>query len=257
MGERNYTTLAVVLSVKPQGEHNRAVHLLSPERGLFSATLYGGPKSRLRSLVQVFHAGTLSVYANEATRSQKITDFDVSASHDTFRESLFKLWAAHLATELVVKTKCGGDFSGSYRLLTALFDGMDASDEPGSRLGLLRFLWRYQVLLGVQPDVHRCCHCGSPLLDESLSVHKTVLYSTDSNGFTCEDCAGERTRTGFVLGTEALTYLAAVTDLPPKTVRSLPLGAGSVSAIKQLVFYLAENAAGQHLHSLETGASIL
>ncbi len=55
MGERNRRTKAIIISIRIQGESNRTVTVLSPDDGIFYATLYGGPKSRMRSLVQQFN----------------------------------------------------------------------------------------------------------------------------------------------------------------------------------------------------------
>src|SRR5574344_657611 len=109
MGERNSTTGAIILTVQEQGENNRTACAFSADLGVFYATLYGGAKSKMRALVQPFNSGTLWLYTHEVRHSKKITDFDVTNCHPTLRTSLYKMWAANLAAELVLKTKCAGD----------------------------------------------------------------------------------------------------------------------------------------------------
>ena len=56
---RNSSTDAVVLSLSPQGENNRSVRIFLPEDGIIYATLYGGPKSKMKGLVCPFNRGKM------------------------------------------------------------------------------------------------------------------------------------------------------------------------------------------------------
>ena len=53
--QRNLVTLATVISIKPLGENNASVCVLTQSQGILYVTLYGGPKSRLKSLVSTWH----------------------------------------------------------------------------------------------------------------------------------------------------------------------------------------------------------
>src|SRR5574344_511702 len=190
MADRNSITTAIILTVQEQGENNRTACAFSADLGVFYATLYGGAKSKMRALVQPFNSGTLWLYIDEVRHSKKITDFDVTNCHPTLRTSLYKMWAANLAAELVLKTKCAGDDKESFRLLSAYIDGIDACDENNARLGTIRFLWRYLGLLGVQPDVHECIQCGKLLLsdnnaaqNENTAASNSAMYFPTLNGF--------------------------------------------------------------------------
>ena len=262
MGERNSTTNALILTVQEQGENNRSVCAFSPDFGIFYAVLYGGAKSKMRALVQPFNSGKLWLYADEVRHSKKITDFDVTNYHPTLRTSLYKMWGANLAAELVLKTKGAGDDKESFRLLSAYIDGIDATDENNARLGTIRFLWRYLGLLGVQPEVHTCVQCGKLILSEDSRLSKSeAMYFYTLNGFVCGDCISSfdesGRKNGFAVDQDALTYLAAINELPPGQVRALTIGASSAYEMKRLVFMLIENAAGCKLKSLESGLGIL
>ena len=256
---RNMAQEAIVLSTRLTGESNRSVTLFSAEDGIFYATLFGGPKSRLRSLVVPFNRGTVWLYRDERRQSYKITDFDVTHYHLSFRENLFKSWAAAFAAEILVRTRCAGSNGPSWTLVNALMDGMELTDENGSRLGLVRFLWRYLGLLGIRPQTRQCVACGGSFLSGTITENTLswkAAYETAENGFVCADCADVLSRQ-FVLGRNALTYLEAVSDLPPHRVRAISVDAKTMAEMKQLCFYLIQQACGTKLKSLESGVGIL
>ena len=258
MAERNKSQNAIILTVKEFGENNRIANYLC-EEGIFSAVLYGGPKSKLRSLVQPFYSGTIYIYSDNVKKSTKITDFDAKNCHLSFRTNLFKSWAANLAAEIVMKTKCGGDSKLAFLLLNSLLDGMEACDENESRLGLLRFIWRYLGLLGIQPDAKECVSCGNFLLSTKLNS----AYIESKQGFVCDDClpffpTKEKDESAkFIIDVNGLTYLAAINELSPGKVRSLLLPSASAFKLKQLLYHLIEKACETKLDSLESGMGIL
>ncbi len=251
MAERNKNTQVVILSVTEQGEQNRSIRMLSADMGLFYATLYGGAKNKLRSMVQAFTSGTVWFYADEVKKTKKIKDFDIQDEHPTLRTNLYKLWAANLASEILLKTKCAGEEKQSYVLFKAFIDGIDKSDEKEARLGTVRFLWRYLGLLGVRPAVDACSLCGIPL------GTAPAVYSPISSGLLCRDCFIEENLLHFSLSTESLAYLKAIEQLPPGKVRAMTISAAAVFELKSLTFYLIEEAVGSKLKTIETGMGIL
>ena len=257
---RNVSTPALILSVQMSGENNRRVTIFSPDEGIFFATLYGGPKSKLRSLVSPMNSGIIYLYRDEVKNQTKITDFDVKKYHLSFRENLFKSWAASFATEILIKTKCAGTPAESWRIVNGFLDGIELSSEDESRLGLVRFLWRYLSLLGIKPDTAFCVSCGTSLhagkfTNDALSWRYS--FSRLENGFVCPDCvSGERTA-DFSLSKAALTYLEAVTSLSPKAVREIVISEATFLEMKALAYALIEQACGTKLKSLESGIGIL
>ncbi|MCQ2240584.1 DNA repair protein RecO [Treponema sp.] len=259
MGDRNRETQGIIFSLRQQGEQNRIVTVLTPDQGIINCMLYGGPKSKLRSMVQPFNRGNLYLYTDNIKHSVKITDFDAKKIHMSLRENLYKSWAATLASEIVLKTKCAGDPQNAFILLSALLDGIDAVEEDEARLGMLRFLWRYLGLLGVQPDVRECISCGTSL----LSKEHDISYIESLNGFVCSDCipySGEKIMQEanlFKAEIHSITYLAAINELSPGKVRELILPAESAYRLKRLLYHLIEKSAGTKLETLESGAGIL
>ncbi len=260
---RNFSTKALILSVQAQGENNRSACIFSPDEGIFYATLFGGPKSKLRSLVSPMNSGIMYLYRDEVKKHIKITDFDVKNAHLTFRENLFKTFASALAAEILIKTRCAGSPDESWRLVNGFLDGMELSSEDDSRLGLVRFLWRYIDLLGIKPDTSECCRCGESLhalkfTDHALSY--TYSYDIQENGFSCPECGNrtsDSTDTSFSLNKAAITYLEAISKLTPKEVRQISINLQTLTQMKDLCFFLIERSCASKLKALESGIGIL
>ena len=75
---RSYYTNAIILNLKPTGENNCTVTVLTPDKGIIYATLYGGPKSKLKSLVALWHSGKIWLYENPEKKQTKISDMEVA-----------------------------------------------------------------------------------------------------------------------------------------------------------------------------------
>lgn len=239
---------ATVISIKPSGENNYSVTFLTQKEGILYATLYGGPKSKLKSLVSPWNSGT-AYFSITNNHSYKISDFDVKTYHLSFRESLLKFWQASLAAEIIIKTKCGGSPEKCWALVNGFLDGLDfCSEDEQCTAGLLRFLWRYLNLLGLQLDTEFCCNCGEKLTSYGF-------YNSSENGFSCQVC--NQNKTSLLLDQKGLIYLNAISKLSPKEVRNTPLSSDSVSLLKQLLYYLIENATGSQLTCLKNAAGIL
>ncbi len=257
MAERNKRMSALILSMQDSGENNRLAKIFSPDEGIFRAVLYGGAKSRLRSLIQPFYSGTIYVYRDSVRKFVKITDFDPKKFRLSLRTNLYKTMAANFAAEIVVKTKCAGDGKNSFILLNSFLDGIDAVSEPESKLGLLRFLWRYQGLLGQQMETRFCASCGTSLLDHE----KNAVYDESLNGFVCGDCNSfsekKFSAEFFRMDLDSLTYLSAINELSPGMVRKLFVPAESVLNMKKFLFHLIEKSAGTGFATLECSNGIL
>lgn len=267
---RNVRIEALVLYVKENAQDNRSVCLLT-KAGLEWATLFGGPKSKLRAAVSPYNSGVAYIYKNQEKNSAKITDFDALKCHPTFRESLFKSFAAALAGEIVFRSSAAGSPEQAFVLLCGFLDGMDLLNEEAARLGLLRFLWRYLELLGVRPDLSFCGRCDKEFdLGDGASIFtqealqsslggKFFLYSQAENRFVCSDCflpqeAGSR------LSERSLCYLKLSSQNDSQSMaraRKAVLGGRDYFELKALLFQLTESALGMKLKTLESGKGVL
>lgn len=253
---RSFSASAIVLSLKPLGENNSSVTLLTSDRGIIYATLYGGPKSKMRSLVSTWNSGTIYLYENPEKNQIKISDFDVKNYHSTFSQNLYKSFAAALVAEIAIKTKCGGSYENCFTLVSGFFDGMELCNEDQSRVGLIRFLWRYLDLLGVQPNTVECSRCDTSFLTSSFDRVQFSYYNSIDNSFICSECAapGEN---NFPLKNSAIKYLAATSVLPPSEVRKLCIDKEGYMQIRNILFFIFENLIEAKLNCIETGRGIL
>ena len=272
MAERNKCVEAVILSLKEAGDKAQAVRVLSPTRGVFTATLWGGGKSRLRQLVQPFYSGDLYIYEKASTSSSPasptIKDFDAKVFRPSLRESLVKTSVCWATCEVVAATECAGEAERAFKLVTAFLDGIEATSPDGARLSLLRFLRRYSSLLGLARSTTACASCGKPLAGEAL------VWQGDE-GFLCPQCAaypyaahsGAYSATHsdapyaalsgvpgdgqLKLGEEALSYLRAVDTLPPRVSRNAPLSKQAQRDLEEFLFDQMRRAAGHPLKALD------
>lgn len=273
---RNVSKEALVLSVKETAQDNRSVCLLTKD-GIEWATLFGGPKSKLRGAVSPWNRGVAYVYKNEEKQSAKITDFDVQKYHPTFRENLFKSFAASLAGEIVSKSKCAGSPEQCFVLLNGFLDGMDLLGEEESRLGLARFLWRYLDLLGVRPQADFCPRCGKGFFaDEGAAAAlsssnfsqsalelraggKLALYSPSEAAFVCGGCFSPQEK-GTRISEAALFYLKISGGSSPgdmAAARKAKIPERDFGQLKAFLYELVEGALGIKLKTLESGKGIL
>lgn len=265
--QRSYSTQALILNLKPVGENNCNVTILTPDKGILYVTLYGGPKSKMRSVVTQWNCGKIWLYENPEKNQTKISDFELKTFHQTFSQNLFKLYAASLATELTIKTHCAGSNEKAFLLLNGFLDGMELCNEEQSRLGLLRFLWRYLSLLGVQPDTSCCGQCAKKFFSTKFATEKNYYYIISENYFICDECHIEEDynqntiqikKSDFgKVSSSSLFYLYGITNLLPKDARNIKINKNGYEQLKQLVFFLIENNAGCKLNSIETSMGIL
>lgn len=261
---KSITTQATVISLRPQGEANSSVCLFTESLGTVHATLYGGRKSRLRSLVSPWNTGTAYLSKDSRTGFLKVSDFDVKKYRLSFRESLVKFYASSLAAEIALKTRCAGNSELCWPLVDGFLDGLDlCTNDEQCRTGLVRFLWRFLELLGVQPESRNCARCGLDFLggkkrgDNVSCSCAGAEFLANENQFVCSECMDRNGKTIFFLNIGAVRHLAATANLSPREARNYPVDAAGLSQTRELVFYLIENAVGTKLNSLEAGRGLL
>ena len=253
---RNSTVDALVLSVKPAaGENNRLASVLSPDKGIFNAVVYGGRKGRLKSLVSPYHSGKMWLYSDAVKHSVKITDFNPEHYRSGIRDNIYKACAAALCAELILKTQGAADTSSVWILANGFLDGLHLCSEEEARTGVLRFLWRYIGLMGVQDNLCTCRYCGS---------NTPSWYSAYENAFICADCmpqdkAHEQNyrQSHFPLNTACVEFLQAVHSKTPKEARTVRLHSESIKQLKDFLYFFVQKAAETKLKTLDAGKGIL
>lgn len=151
---RSFTYSALTLRVKASGESNREAWFLTAEEGVLRATVFGGPKSRLRSHVAPFHEGKLWIYHDPVKDSRKVSDFDVYSYRTGIRELYERSMAASAVAETIL---CSGGGGGNWPeaagLAGSVLDALDAAGKDDCPRIAVYFFWQWAGVLGVRPDV--------------------------------------------------------------------------------------------------------
>ena len=179
---------ALVLRSRPSGESNNEVTLLTAEEGIIKATVFGGPKSKLRSHSAPYNSGQVWVYRDPAKDYRKLSDFDVHSWRPGLRELYERTMAAGGVAETILYSHGGGgDWGYALKLALATLDALEnAGEELCPRL-LIHFLWRWAEFLGIQPHIDYCSACGSEASDSPL------WFSSRESSMLCGNCVhGDR-----------------------------------------------------------------
>lgn len=275
MSARSWNGKALVLSLSPFGEGHREALLLTEEKGLLRAAVFGGAKSKLRSLVSPWQSGSVWIYTDPVKKSSRITDFDVQSWRQGIRESLVRAWCASVCTEVITRSH---GLSG-WKLANAFLDGIAVSDDEECRYALLRFFWRTLHAAGIAPDVGVCARCGSTdhfSCEVSCAVPESgdraaegsaadnvqtgrnavVYYSSAEEAILCERCARPEERR-FPLSAEAYVWLETVERLNPSQSRSFRPSGVSYAELRQFLFFLVSRMVDGPMKTLESAEGIL
>jgi DNA repair protein RecO (recombination protein O) len=183
---RHLVYAALALRVRASFESNREAFFLTAEEGIVRASVYGGPKSRLRSYVAPFHEGTLWVYHDPVRDSRKVTDFDVRLWRPGLRERYERSAAASAIAETVLAAQGGGgSWDQGLALTGAALDGLEAADEATVSRIFTHFLWNWADFMGLRPDIRRCSVCACEVPPDAV-----LWYTPDDGALRCDACGG-------------------------------------------------------------------
>jgi DNA repair protein RecO (recombination protein O) len=254
MTNRSWRTDALVLSLSVFGEGHREAHLLTKDKGLVRAAVFGGAKSKLRALVAPFQSGVAWLYTDPVKKTTRITDFDVTSWRPGIREDLVRAWCAAFCAEIVTRSHGVAD----WRLVNAFLDGISVSGEDECRRGTLRFIWRTLESAGLCPDLFSCVRCACPLerLDGQNDENEVVYYSPVDDALICGRCAQDGERR-FSLSPGAIGYLRAIGTESPEEVRRMRLDAREYAELKGFLFFLVSRMVDGSLKTVESGEGIL
>jgi DNA repair protein RecO (recombination protein O) len=156
---------ALILRARPSGESNREAWMLTAEEGVLRATVFGGPKSRLRAHVEPYHRGRLWIYRDPVRDSRKITDFDVQSWKPGIRESYERsAAAAAIAETILAGYGGGGSWAEAFTLADASLGALEAADEGACERAFIYFMWNWAEILGIRPDVDEAENNGAAAL---------------------------------------------------------------------------------------------
>ncbi|GHT96952.1 recombinase RecO [Spirochaetia bacterium] len=259
---RTYTYSALVLRVKPSGESNRDAWILTAEEGVIRATVFGGPKSKLRAHVAPFNRGTLWVYHDPVRDSRKVTDFDVRIWRPGIREGYDRSMAAAAVAETILAAHgSGGSWEAALALADAALDALEGAEEAACLRIVIHFLWNWAELIGSRPELDRCASCG-----KGFAVHngerplsgETLWYSKRDGTVLCPSCAGLSVEELPVLSPEMAAdflplspgtrrWLTTVENLNPALLARFSMDRASGREAKALVTAILTEALGKRL----------
>ena len=183
---RSFSYSALILRSRPSGESNRDVWLLTAEAGLLRATVFGGPKSRLRSYASPFHSGQAWIYHDPVKDSRKLNDFDVRDWRPGLRELYERTMAADAAAETILASHGGGgNWDDALSLAEAALDALAEADEESCSRIHVHFLWQWAGFLGLRPELDSCSLCAKP-----VPPGEPLWYSPGEGGMVCAACLG-------------------------------------------------------------------
>ncbi|MDR1058339.1 MAG: DNA repair protein RecO C-terminal domain-containing protein [Treponema sp.] len=241
---RSFTYTALVLRVKPSGESNREAWFLTAEEGILRATVFGGPKSRLRAHIAPFHQGVLWIYHDPVRDSRKVSDFDVRLWRPGIRERYERAMAAGAVVETVLSSHGGGGvWARALELTGGALDALEEADEKTCGRILIHFLWNWADVLGVRPGLTVCTSCG-----HSAGPGEALWFSPAEGTFLCPACsAAARGGNVFAIGPGARRWLLAVQDLDASLLSRLTLDEASRTQAKALATAILSEALGKRL----------
>jgi len=290
VSSRNLVYESLVLRARESPGGARILTLMTAEAGLVDAFVFGGPKSKLRSLASPYASGRAFVYLDPVKDYRKLSDFEARDSYPALRDELGKLWGAGLVAELLLKTAGGGgDFHLVLELALDCLSSLDAAAPGEYDRPLLVFCWRLVSLLGLGPDPSSCAACGA-----EIRAGAGAAYSFERELFLCPACASreveaaryeqagayamagadggrssivgaDEDRAPFIgsraarlvrLGPGALRWLEGASALPFAQAADAPLEATVLDSLKALVYGLVKRAADAPLQSFSRGAAL-
>jgi len=174
---------ALILRNRPSGESNNEVFLLTAEEGILKATVFGGPKSKLRSHSAPYNSGQVWIYREPVKDYSKINDFDVHSWRPGLRELYDRTMAAGGVAETILSTHGGGgDWGKALELAEGTLDALEEADEELCPRLLVHFLWLWADFLGIRPEIEYCSSCGEKGANEPL------WFSSRENTLLCGNC---------------------------------------------------------------------
>ena len=239
---------ALILRSRPSGESNRELWMLTAEEGILRATMFGGPKSRMRSHAAPFHSGLAWVYHDPVRDSRKLSDIDVQTWRPGLRELYERAMAADAVAETVLASHGGGgNWEAALALCETVLDALEGADEKLCERLLICFLFSWARILGIEPDMGHCAHCGAAPLDDEL-----LVFSVLNNAFYCPACVRAHVfdaKDGLLISPGCRRWLAAAGSLPPSQIERITMDVKSLKEAKALTQSIITAAIGRRLAS--------
>jgi len=229
-------------------EFNREVSLLTAEAGILRVTVFGGPKSKLRSYASPFHSGQAWIYHEPVRDSRKLSDFDVKEWRPGLRELYERIMAAEAVAETVLASHGGGGhWEKALFLAETALNALTSADSVMCNRILLHFMWQWAEFLGLKPEFHSCSHCA-----KEIPSDKMLWYLPGEGGLVCNACRNmEKQNRILEVGPGCRHWLETVLPLSPSLLSRYTLDKKSFDEAKILAAAILAEMLGKKLNSWE------
>jgi len=244
MSQRNFSLDGIVLRSREIPSGGRVVSLLTAEDGVIDCFMFGGSKSRLRSLASPWHEGRAWLYRDAQKGFTRLSDFDARIEFPSIRTNLEALSVAGFVSELITETSAlGGEGTAAFALmhdtLLALENLLSVKERTVASAAhlpvLLQFCLRGLSVMGMLPDTDSCCLCAGIIGPDT--VHS---YARAHTGFVCAAClaraansAEAETGDSFVnIPAGAVVWLQKTLGLPFAQAARIGLAAEALRALE-------------------------
>jgi DNA repair protein RecO (recombination protein O) len=238
---------ALILRSRATGESNREVSLLTAEQGIVRATVFGGPKSKLRAHASPYNSGRVWLYSNPVKDSVKLSDFDVHSWRPGLRELYERTMAAGaIADTILASHGGGGSWETAIYLADTALDAIESANEELCSRILVHFLWQWAGFLGIQPLMENCADCGM-----AAAADNSLWFDAREGNILCGDCASlHRNRENLLpLSPGCRRWLAVVSPLEPLLLCRYSMDGKSFHEAKALTTAVLSAALGRRLAS--------
>lgn len=254
---RNSQHSAIILRLSPFGEIHALADILTPDRGVIRAMVYGlrSRRGSLRGRVVPFARGVLYLYTDPRREESKVVDFDVHRYAASMERNLRAYYHGTLWAEVVWRTHASGDEGEQvYSLISQGLDLLEEEANTPDRTQLLSaiLLWRYLAVLGLQPDLHRCSRSSRNLVAE-----ETRFYNRREGNLVGREWAEGAEGTMIPLPSGAARLLTASDRYPLARAAELPVTAETLAATRTFVLAAIQDAVEVPLNTLRTVAGSL
>ncbi len=248
---RNLITDGIILKNTKIGEIHKGISIFSEIKGIINAVAHGAAKSKgkLAGYTDPFSLITAYIYFNPVKKSYTIKDISIIDGFENIRSDLKKIYVSSFWAEVILRSFGGGDdHRAFYYLLRDALIAINNETEKAIDMVLIQFLWKYLILSGFLPDIHKCGSCGRPLdeKDEAFFHGNELL-------FLCRGCS-LKGLSGLSPG--ARKYLEFTKRLDFRKAIKIGLDSISRSSIKAILIRLTQLIIEVPLKSLDSGKGV-
>jgi len=240
---RTFVCSALVLRNRPSGESNSEVTLLTAEEGIIKATVFGGPKSKLRAHSAPYNSGQVWIYRDKSKEYAKVSDFDVRSWRVGLRELYERTMSAAAVAETILSSHGGGgEWGTALNMAIETLDTLENANEELCKRLLIHFLWRWAGFLGIQPHLENCAACGK------VADDNTLLFNAREDAVFCAACSTEQ-QALLQLNPGCRRWLSAVSTLESAQIHRYSMDNKSTNEAKALTAAILTGAIGKRLNS--------